>query len=274
MIENFSLDLLAGGLYPHTSAWNKRSNFTQCFRIYLPIGGRAVVETTGGRQAMTPGHFYFVSGYHLREQSCRHMPAYWLHFACESFYLHHRLSQVLSVRCWPVDRLPWAFEAFRHIEEIFQDPGSKHSRRRPDPPLHLFCRFEAVLMYFVADLLEMPRQAMSEGVSELLRLKPATDYMDAHFLRNPSLGEVAGQAGLAPSYFHRLFKKASGATPFAYMERRRLERARRLLFSGAITVKEAAAQSGYDNQLYFSRVFRRRFGHAPSEMLRTSTLLS
>jgi AraC-like DNA-binding protein len=274
MIENFNLDLLAGGLYQHTSAWNKLGNFTQCYKLYLPVRGQAVVETAGGRRMMKPGHFYFVSGYHLREQTCRSMTAYWIHFTCESFYLHHRIGQELSVRQWPADRLRWASAAFRRIEEIFQYPETRHSSPRRAPPLDLLCRFEAVLMYFVADLLELQHRSISESALDLHRLKPAIDYMDDHFLHNPSLEEVAQQAGLAPNYFHRLFRKAAGATPFTYMERRRLDRARRLLFSDRITVKEAAARCGYENQLYFSRVFRRRFGLAPSDLSRNPTLLS
>lgn len=274
MIENFNLDLLAGGLYEHTAAWNKRSNFAQCYKLYLPVHGQAIVETTGGRQVMKPGCFYFVSGYRLREQLCRSMRAYWIHFTCESFYLHHRLDLALTVRTWPADRLRWARDTFRRMDEVFQDPETKHSTPRRDPPLGLICRFESLLMYFVADLLESSHAPFSESALELRRLKPAIDYMDAHFIHNPSLEEVAKQAGLAPNYFHRLFRKASGATPFVYMERRRLDRARRLLFSERITVKEAAAQCGYENQLYFSRVFRRRFGLAPSELFRAPTLFS
>src|SRR5271156_643071 len=119
MIENFNLDLLAGGLYHHTPAWNKQNNFAQCYKLYFPVRGEALVETTAGRRIIKPGHFYFVPGYHLRSQSCQKMVAYWIHFTCESFYLHHCLSQVLSVRSWPVDKVKWACPAFRRIGEIF-----------------------------------------------------------------------------------------------------------------------------------------------------------
>jgi AraC-like DNA-binding protein len=142
-----------------------------------------------------------------------------------------------------------ACPAFKRIGEIFQDPQTPYSQPRRDPPLHLLCRFESILMYLMADLLESPRTPVSENFLELRRLKSAIDYMDTHFLRNPALQEVAEQAGLAPNYFHRLFKKSAGLNPFAYMERRRLDRARRLLFDDKVSIKEVAAQCGYDNQL-------------------------
>jgi AraC-like DNA-binding protein len=276
MVENFNVDFLAGGLFKHTPAWNKSGNFAQCYKLYLPVSGEAVVKTAAGQRVMKPGHFYFVPGYHLRQQSCKKMMAYWVHFACESFYLHHCLSRIHSAHSWPVQRLQWAEPVFKRIGEIFQNPETAHSRLRQDPPLTLVCRLEAILMYMVADLLELPvdEALLSETEMDLERLKPAINFMDNHFLLNPSLSEVAKQAHLAPNYFHQLFKKSSGLTPFAYMERRRLDRARRLLFNDKLSIKEVAAQCGYDNQLYFSRVFRRYFQLAPSDLSRTSSLLS
>jgi AraC-like DNA-binding protein len=275
MIENFNLNLLAGGLYRHTPAWNKSDHFAQCYKCYLPIRGEAVVETTGGRCAIRPGRLYFIPGYHLRRQRCeRMMLAYWVHFGAESFYLHHCLSRIHSVQSWPMRKIGWIKPAFLRLGEVFQDPETKHSRPRPNPPLPLVCRLEAILMYLVADLLDLPHGLIGESDSGLRRLKPAIDFMDTQFLRNPSLSEVASEARLAPNYFHRVFKRASGITPFEYMERRRLDRARRLLFDFKVNIKEIAAKCGYENQLYFSRVFRRRFGLSPSDLHRTSSLLS
>src|SRR6202050_5133278 len=146
MIENFNLNLLAGGLYRHTSAWNKNDHFTQCYKCYLPIRGEAVVETTGGSCTIKPGYLYFIPGYHLRKQRCeRRMLAYWLHFEAESFYLHHCLSGILLVHRWPMRKIRWIKPAFMRLSEIFQDPKTKHSRPRPDPPLPLVCRLEVAV---------------------------------------------------------------------------------------------------------------------------------
>ena len=104
----------------------------------------------------------------------------------------------------------------------------------------------------------------------LARLKPAIDYMDSEFANNPRLGEAAARTGLSPNYFHRLFHRATGVTPFQYMETRRLDTARGILAEGRLNVKEVAAASGYDNPFYFSRAFRKRFGVSPSDIRGTS----
>jgi transcriptional regulator GlxA family with amidase domain len=76
---------------------------------------------------------------------------------------------------------------------------------------------------------------------------------------------------MAANYFHRLFKRELGITPFQYMERKRLDEARRLLGDGRLNVKEVAALTGYENPLYFSRVFHRHFGSRPSDYRRIQT---
>jgi transcriptional regulator GlxA family with amidase domain len=157
---------------------------------------------------------------------------------------------------------------FSRVSEVFENPGSDQSRLRCAPPIDLVCRIEAILMFLVADLLRThPEEKQTEG-SELPRLKPAIDFMDSMYVSNPPLDRVARQSHMAANSFHRLFRKAMGATPFQYMERKRLDVARRLLGDGRLSVKEVAALSGYENPLYFSRVFRNHFGSPPSAFRR------
>lgn len=267
MLENFSLNLLAGGLYRATPLWNKGPDrLDHCYKCYLPVRGRAVVTTAVGSYTIRPGWLYFVPGFHLRHQACeREMIVQWVHFTPESFYLHRRLNRIREVVAWPLRDLRWLVPDFSRLGEIFENPDSDRSSLRCDPPIDLICRFEAILMYLVADLLRADRGAgRSEGPG-MPRLKSAIDFMDANYLSNPALRHVAGSSHMAANSFHRLFKREMGITPFHYMERKRLDEARRLLGDGRLSVKEVAGLSGYENPLYFSRVFRRHFGLPPSD---------
>ena len=95
------------------------------------------------------------------------------------------------------------------------------------------------------------------NLSELKR-KPATE-----------LAEMAARSHLAPNYFHRLFHRVMGRTPFEYIETRRLETARRLLADPRASIKQIADACGYEDALYFSRAFRRRFGAPPATVRKT-----
>lgn len=273
MFDNFSLNLLAGGLYRTTPLWNKGSDrLDDCYKCYLPECGKAEVTTSAGAYKIRPGWLYFIPGFHLKHQSCeREMTVHWVHFTPESFYLHRRLKGIRGVIAWPLRDLRWLVSDFSRLNEVFENPGSDQNQLRIAPPIDLVCRIEAILMFLVADLLRThPEEKQDEG-REMPRLKRAIDFMDSAFLSNPPLDRVARQSNMAANSFHRLFKKAMGFTPFQYMEKKRLDEARRLLGGGRLSIKEVAGLSGYENPLYFSRVFRNHFGSPPSAFRRIQT---
>lgn len=71
-------------------------------------------------------------------------------------------------------------------------------------------------------------------------------------------------------YVRKLFKKEVGATPHEYLTRARMERAKSIILSGMTnrysdyTVTQIAEACGFSEPLYFSRVFKKYFGVAPS----------
>ena len=87
-------------------------------------------------------------------------------------------------------------------------------------------------------------------------------------LPTPSVPQMAREVGLSVNACIRGFARRVGVTPQKYLQARRLSRAHALLLEGA-SVKSAAYDTGYHDQLYFSRQYRRFFGHAPSEAKRS-----
>jgi AraC family transcriptional regulator, arabinose operon regulatory protein len=81
--------------------------------------------------------------------------------------------------------------------------------------------------------------------------------------------EMARRVHLSPSRFAALYRRFFGVSPMEDLIRVRLENARTLLTNRAATVSEAAVQSGFENECYFSRLFRRRVGCAPRDYYRS-----
>ena len=84
---------------------------------------------------------------------------------------------------------------------------------------------------------------------------------------NLSLAELAGQAGLSPSYLIRSTVRATGLTPHGHVLRARVEQARRLLLAG-VPADEAALDAGFCDQAHLIRQFRRHFGVTPGAIIR------
>jgi AraC-like DNA-binding protein len=268
MIENYKLGLLSGGFYKCDRRWTKQaSSIDNCYKVYFPVAGSAALEMNDGMHKITAGRVYFVSGYRLRRQVCPvQMEVYWIHFVPESWLLRYYLDRLPAVQSWSHRAGDWLGESYREICRIFENPSSERNRPRADMSPALDCRIHGLLLSLVARLLDqLEPDVIGSAHPAYLTLKPALDYMQDHYCENPSLAEIAARVRLAPNYFHRQFRQVFGVTPFNHMLAQRLNKARRLLASTTLTVKEVAAEAGYDNPLYFSRLFARQMQLSPSE---------
>jgi AraC family transcriptional regulator len=79
-----------------------------------------------------------------------------------------------------------------------------------------------------------------------------------------SLEAMAADAGLTPSHFCRVFKKATGITPHQYVMKARLDRAQELLGASDMSIATIAEQLGFTSQSHFTRAFRQYAGQTPS----------
>ena len=92
----------------------------------------------------------------------------------------------------------------------------------------------------------------------------AKNYIDNNFSYDINVLEIADELGLDRSYFSTLFKKYTGLSPKQYIVEVRLDHAARLMKENGISPSEAAFRCGYKDIFNFSKMFKRRFGTAPS----------
>ncbi len=81
----------------------------------------------------------------------------------------------------------------------------------------------------------------------------------------PSVSELAREAHLSVGRFSHLFSEAVGKSPKEFILSLRIDRSRELLENSETTIKELAEIMGFENQNYFSRVFKKRIGCSPTE---------
>ena len=90
-------------------------------------------------------------------------------------------------------------------------------------------------------------------------------YLQEHYRQPYSLERLAEAFGYKTAYLLRLYRKATGSTPTQDVIRLRIEKAKRLLVGHPqLEIKQVAAAVGYEDPLYFSRLFKRETGLNPS----------
>jgi len=88
-------------------------------------------------------------------------------------------------------------------------------------------------------------------------------WIDAHAAEPVDLQGLAGQAGLSPYHFLRIFSSALGVTPHQYLVRRRLCRAAQLLTEEDRPITDIAFETGFGDLSNFVRSFHRAAGVSP-----------
>jgi len=96
-----------------------------------------------------------------------------------------------------------------------------------------------------------------------LRLKKLFDHIRAHYAERLSVGAAARMVGMSPAAFMKAFKQVAGMTLVTYLNHVRLARASQLLRESGQTIAEIAAETGFADQSYFDRRFKKAFGMAP-----------
>ena len=95
-------------------------------------------------------------------------------------------------------------------------------------------------------------------------IAPAVDYVRQNYREPISVSGLAKMCGISDEYLRRLFRFFVGQTPLHYINNLRLSYARELLLDNRMSVAQAAAEAGFDNVNYFSRIFKERYHIPPS----------
>ena len=92
-----------------------------------------------------------------------------------------------------------------------------------------------------------------------------TAYIKEHLTDKLSLDQAAEQVYLSKSYFCRIIKDELGCTFTEYVNRLRIERSKTLLRGTGMPIAEIACAVGFDDQSYFTRIFKKHTGMAPGK---------
>jgi two-component system response regulator YesN len=114
----------------------------------------------------------------------------------------------------------------------------------------------------VCGALKDNRQSYAQSVIE---------HVKAHIQQNLDkrlgLKEVASAFGFSPNYLSQLFAKTTGEGYVEYITHARIEAAKLILMSGKAKIYEVSERVGFENALYFSKVFKKATGISPRQYL-------
>ena len=103
-------------------------------------------------------------------------------------------------------------------------------------------------------------------------LQSAYDYLLSHFCEDISIQDLAKSYGYTPPRFIAIFNKYFGAPPKNIILQKRISKAQQLLLQSDLSVGEISLACGFDDALYFSRIFSKYCGASPSQFRKNENI--
>ena len=128
-------------------------------------------------------------------------------------------------------------------------------------------------LYNIISAMQTEHQITYHPISTAKSITPGIEYIHSHYnTENINISHLADICGISESYFRKLFYSVFAVSPKKYINTLRLNRAKELLESGMYSVSETAFLSGFFNESYFSREFKKYTGFSPVDYVKNSIL--
>jgi AraC-like DNA-binding protein/ligand-binding sensor protein len=102
-----------------------------------------------------------------------------------------------------------------------------------------------------------------QGVRHFSALRKAERFIWDNYTRKLSLKEIADASGLSAPYFSTIFKEEMRENLSNYLNRLRVEKAASMLATTDMPISEIAADCGFEDQSWFSKIFKKNTGFTP-----------
>lgn len=180
---------------------------------------------------------------------------YWIHFTGND------VKNILRKYGFPDDKRIFPVGTSLEYERVFKRIIMELQRCQDDYEEMLTLLLRHLLIIFHR---ELTREHILKNEYLDSEMDIAASYFNENYNRDINIEEYAVSRGMSVSWFIRNFKKYTGTTPMQFITSIRITNAQMLLETTNYAINEIARIVGYDNPLYFSRLFRKQKGCPPS----------
>lgn len=121
------------------------------------------------------------------------------------------------------------------------------------------------ICYILSDNIDVFTEQFIESDQHHSAITHAIRYLSVHYSEPVTLAGAARSAGVHPSYLSSLFRKVTGLTFKDYLNQIRIEHALELLKNTDYPIMEIAISCGFNDQSYFTKVFKKQTGMTPRQ---------
>jgi AraC-like DNA-binding protein len=148
---------------------------------------------------------------------------------------------------------------------LFQDIYHEWTAKKTGYILQSRCRIMEIVCLLLRNIETSGRNTRhSEAIDRVLH------FMADNYKENYTIDQLCHLVGYSPSHFQFVFKKVTGKTVIQYQNDMKINKARDMLQYRSCNVTEAALHVGFNDIYYFSKLFKKKTGQNPSDLLKES----
>ena len=260
------LTVTAVGYYRHVTkdVHTVRPNGRSDYQLIYVADGQAHLTVNGEERHLGKGNMILFRPRVPQKYSFCAKDAtqvYWVHFTGAA------VEQILSQYTFPTNSPYFFAGSCSEYELIYTDMIRELQLRRANYAKMLSCALERLLMLSDRYL----KEKLSGGGSALDEAERAVRFFNDNYNRNISVESYAKQHHVSVCWFIKSFTQLTRLTPMQYIISVRIANAKSLLSDTNQSVSQIASAVGYDNSLYFSRIFKKHTGLTPSQYRHSAT---
>lgn len=234
--------------------WSIKKRHCGFHELYFIMGGKAVFLVNGEKYTTQAGDIVYVPGGSIREAHT--FADYPIHAYALNF--HWLNDNHVSLPFDIVMNNKMNADLLIYLTEMQLIMKSNH----------VFGRFKerAMFMLLLNHLFQLYFYKSFNQVDP--RIKTVLHYIDEHYADTVEMNMLARMTNLHAVYLGKLFKENTGETLKMYLIKIRMNKAEQLLAAGNCSVSKVAEKCGFNDIYYFSKVFKRIKGYAPSTVIK------
>jgi AraC family transcriptional regulator of arabinose operon len=256
LIKNFYLTAI--GHYPNAANHGReRKTGSSEFILIYCVEGCGKIYLNGTTHDLIPNTYYIIPKYtpHSYNSDANNpWSIYWVHFTgdiSDKIYERYLQDGVPIIQQIPYDEN--RIKLFEQIYSILE-----HSFNEKEMEVMNFN-----LLHFISSLIYY--KEANPAIYNTDTISNSILFMKKNIHKTLTIDELSKQQNLSVSHYSRSFKNKTGSSPINYFNQLKIQKSCQYLYFSDRNIKEICTELGFEDQFYFSRLFRLITGVSPSK---------
>lgn len=194
--------------------------------------------------------------HHYEKENSEQLGYYWVHFTGSYAQMLLEENGIEPLKVYTVSE-----ELLKTLRREWGFLFREYMLRRPNYDIMVASLLISIIVRLGRQIKKNSPEALEGDLRK--RLEHTVSYIHNHFTENLSIKELSEIEHLSESRFREVFKKAFGVSPGEYIINLRIDRAGELLLTSDLHISNISKLCGYSDELYFSRIFKKKMGVSP-----------